>query len=154
MQIFTYNNRIRNGIVILINAILLLLVYYLFFVLSILIMDQWLIPAIGSVVFYFFWLFKHSKNISYNRCPLCNVMYSALNKGSTFTGRETSVSWGTYDTYSHTSETSKTITKHYNRRDKKTTEHVDNYLDHRMCALCGYQWDVDRTETEEHTVHY
>lgn len=154
MQIFTYNKIFTNGNVILINAIVLLIVYYLFFVLSILMMDQWLIPAVGAVVLYFFWLFRLSKNISYNRCPMCNVIYSALDKGSTFTGRETSVSWSTYDTYSHTSETSTTITKHYNRRDKKTTEHTDSYLDHRMCALCGYDWDVDRTETEEHTVHY
>ena len=149
MQIFTYNKGFTNGMVILINGIILLIVYYLFFVLSILLLDQWLIPAIGSVVLYFFWLFRLNKNIAYNRCPLCNVMYSALDKGSTFTGRKTTVTKGTYDTYSHTSGN----TKYYDRRDKKTTEHTDSYLDHRMCALCGYNWDVDREETEEHTVH-
>ncbi len=154
MQIFTYNKVFANGMVILINAIVLLIIYYVFFVFSILMMDQWLIPAVGSVVLYFFWLFRLSKNISYNRCPMCNVMYSALNKGSTHTGTKTNVSWGTYDVYSHTSESSTTITKHYDRRSKKTTETIDSYLDHRMCALCGYNWDVDRDETEENTKRY
>lgn len=158
MQIFTYNKIFTNGKVMLINALVLFIVYYLFFVLSILMMDQWLIPAIGSVALYFFWLLRLSKNILYNRCALCNVMYSALDKGSTFTGRKTNVTWGTWEkdkgTSSYVSGNTKQITHHSEIRDTKTTEHVDSYLDHLICALCGYDWDVDRTETKEHKVHY
>lgn len=157
-QIFTYNKIFTNGKVMLINALVLFIVYYLFFVLSILMMDQWLVPAIGSVALYFFWFLRLSKNVLYNRCALCNVMYSALDKGSTFTGRKTNVTWGTWEkdkgTSSYVSGNTKHITHHSEIRDTKTTEHVDSYLDHRICTLCGYDWDVDRTETNEHKVHY
>ena len=39
-------------------------------------------------------------------------------------------------------------------KPSKTTEYVASYLDHHMCALCGYKWDVDRKESEEHTTRY
>lgn len=41
------------------------------------------------------------------------------------------------------------VTHHYERRDKKDVKVLDHYLDHRTCAVCGYQWDVAVTETRE-----
>ena len=154
LQVFMFNPRFSNATVTLLIFALLFLVYYPFFILMILLMDQWLLPIIACLIFYGFWSFKYSMNIEYNRCPDCKVMYSALDKGSTFTGRKTTKMRGTYDVYKGTTETSTTITKNYERRNKVTTKHVDSYLDHRMCKLCGYKWDVDRDVTKEKTKHY
>ncbi len=154
MQFFMFNKSFHNGRVLLFNSIIYLIAIYLFFVIVVNMLDQWLIPAVGSLVVGFIWMAKHFKNISYNRCPACATMYSALDEGSTFTGQQKNVTWGTHDVYKGTTETSTTITRNYERRDTKTTETIDSYLDHRMCALCHYEWDVDRDETSEETEHY
>ncbi len=154
LQIFLFCKCLSNGTVILFSLIVMLVAYYLYFVLVILELDQWLIPLAGSLVFFIFWLRKLITDISYNRCPNCNSMYSALSEGSSFMGRKTTKTRGTYDVYKGTTETSTTITKKYERRDKLTTKHVDSYLDHRMCAMCGYKWDVDREEVDEKTKYY
>lgn len=85
-------------------------------------------------------------------------MYSAIDQGSTHTGRSKKVTWGTYDvykvnTYRETS-THKITTRHYETRDKKTISTTDKYLDHRLCGVCGYNWDIDRTEITETTKRY
>lgn len=151
INIFAFNRFFSNGLVFLFSFLVYATGAYLFFTYMIISMDQWIIPAIATIVVFALWVKLYFTRITYNRCPACNTMYSALDEGSTFTGRSTNVSWDTYDVYKGTTESSTTITKNYERRDKKTTETVDSYLDHRMCALCGYQWDVDRDETESHT---
>jgi hypothetical protein len=157
MQLFAFTRFFGNGMVKLINSLIYLAATYLFFVLMIIIMDQWLIPAIGSVLVFVLWWKRHISNISYNRCPYCHTMYSALDEGSTYKGQTENVTWGTYDVYkgssTHYSGDTKITTSNYDRRDKKTTEIIDHYLDHRMCARCSYQWDVDRDEKEKYTEH-
>ena len=155
MNFFAMTRFLTNGLVILINTILFAAISYLFFIYATIYIDQWLIPAIGTIVLFFFWEKKHTSNIAYNRCPSCNTLYSALDAGTTFKGRSKNVSWGTYDEYMGTSteyESNKRIdTKNYERRSKKTTEITENFLDHRTCSRCGYQWDVEREEVDKNT---
>ncbi|MCD4691868.1 MAG: hypothetical protein K8R79_03045, partial [Calditrichales bacterium] len=151
INIFAFNRFFSNGLVYLFSFLIYATAAYLFFTYMIIAMNQWIIPAIATIVVFVLYLKIYFSRIAYNRCPSCNVMYSALDEGSTFTGRTTNVSWGTYDIDKGTTETDTTITSHIERRSTKTTETVDSYLDHRMCALCGYKWDVDRDETESYT---
>ncbi len=153
LQLFTFPRILNNVIVILLNSIVILVAAYLAFVLLVFLEDGFFFVGIISLLTTVGLLLRNKSNILYNRCPSCHTMYSALGEGSTYTGRTTSVSWGTYDKYKGTTETDTTITKHYERRRTETTEDVDHYLDHRMCARCGYAWDVDREESEEHIVH-
>ncbi|NOX90637.1 MAG: hypothetical protein GXO77_16665 [Calditrichaeota bacterium] len=153
MQLFTFTRFFGNGMVKFISFLIYLSAAYLFFVYMILFLDQWVLPAIASVIVFGFWWKQHLSNISYNRCPSCRTMYSALNEGETYTGRSKNVTWGSYDVYKGKTETESTITHNYERRSKKTTEIIDHYLDHRMCARCGSRWDVDREEKESYTEH-
>ncbi len=152
-QFFMFTRVLGNGMVKLFNFFIFLAAMYLYFVYTVLVMDQWLIPAIGTIVAFIVWWKVHSKNLRYNRCPRCHTMYSAMDKGDTFTGRTRNVTWGTYDVYKGKTEsrssTQSVVTHHYERRDKKDVKVLDHYLDHRTCAVCGYQWDVAVTETRE-----
>lgn len=153
LQLFAFPRILGNGLVSILDTIVIFVAAYLAFILLIFIEDGFFF--IG-VIFFFTtigMILRNISNINYNRCPSCHTMYSALGEGSTYTGRTTSVTWGTYDVYKGTSETDTTITTHYEKRSTKTTEDVDHYLDHQMCARCGYNWDVDREESESRTAH-
>lgn len=154
LQMFIFSPRFSNPTVVIFSFVLTMIAYYAFFVILVLLLDQWLIPMIGSLVFSTYWLAKLFIAINYHRCPECKVMYSALDKGTTFTGRKTTQSSEVYDQYTGTTKTSTTIIRNYKRRKKVTTTHVDSYLDHRMCALCGYQWNVDREVVKEKSKTY
>lgn len=154
-QLFMFTKFLGNWQVKLVNFLIYLAASYFFFLYMTIIMDQWLIPAIGTVLTFVFWWRMYSTKITYNRCPSCNTMYSAIDEGSTFTGRTKHVTWGTYDVYKGTKETSTTRTKMYERRDKKEVELVDHYLEHRTCSVCGYKWDIQSEETaKKYTKHY
>lgn len=152
---FAFNRYFSNNTVKLLCYLVYLTAAYLFYVFMILIMDQWLVPAIMTFLGLGIWSTMYIVNIEYDRCPNCNTMYSALDKGSTFKGQSNKVSWGTYDDYRGTSThyrgNTKVITHNYDRYDEKTTTVSKRYLDHRTCARCGYQWSISRTETEEYT---
>ncbi len=154
-QLFMFTKFLGNWQVKLVNFLIYLSASYFFFLYMAIIMDQWLIPAIGTVLTFVFWWRMYSTKITYNRCPSCNTMYSAIDEGSTFTGRSKHVTWGTYDVYKGTKETSTTRTKMYERRDKKEVELVDHYLEHRTCSVCGHKWDIQSEETaKKYTKHY
>jgi hypothetical protein len=153
-QFFALTRFLNNGLVILINLIIYFAAAYLFFIYMVVTGEQWLVMAIASVLVFIFWTKRHYSNIMYNRCPACLTMYVALDEGSTFTGRSTTETMGTYEDYKGIQNLHGKNVHLYNIRDKKTTEHVDHYLDHRMCARCYYEWNVDRDESEEHTTHY
>ncbi len=160
---FAFSTRFSNETLKLISVPVYLVFAYIFFAFMILIMDQWLIPALLTLLCLGIWSSFYLMNLEYVRCPNCNTMYSALDKGSTFKGQSTSSTLGTYNVdKGTTSEVSSlgegrtltTTTRHYERRDKKTTTTVRRYLDHRTCYRCGYEWDISRTETEEQTDYY
>lgn len=157
-HVFMFWRKVDNATVVSINSTLFLLATYAFTLISINMLDQWVIPVAGSFGMFFLYVVRHARNISYNRCPMCHTMYSALDRGTTHTGRKVSTSWGTYDTYKGDTisyrGTTKVTTKNYERRDKKTTTTTDSYLDHRECGICGYDWDIDVEVTSEKTKHY
>ena len=77
-------------------------------------------------------------------------MHSALNKGSTLKGQSSSSIRGTYTVDKGISGN----THNYEIRDKETTTTTRRYLDHRTCFRCGHEWNIFRTESDEHTAHY
>lgn len=163
INLFAFSTRFSNGTLKLYAYLFYLPLSYVFFTFMILIMDQWLIPALITLLDLGIWTTIYISNLEYNRCPNCNTMHSALDKGTTFKGQSSSSTWGTYDVDKGTTrktvstghkKTLTTTTHHYERRDKKTTTTVRRYLDHRTCFRCGYEWDISRSETEEHTAHY
>lgn len=160
---FAFSTRFSNDTLKLYAYLFYLPFSYVFFTFMILIMDQWLIPALITLLDLGMWSTFYIMNLEYNRCPNCNTMHSALDKGTTFKGQSSSSTWGTYDVDKGTTRkttslgegrTLTTTTQHYERREKKTTTTVRRYLDHRTCFRCGYAWDISRTETDEHTAHY
>jgi len=150
-QFFALTRFLNNGLVILFNLIIYFAAAYLFFVYMVVTAEQWLVMAIASVLVFAFWSKRHFSNIMYNRCPACLTMYVALNEGSTYTGRSTTETMGRWKDFKKSTYSGNTRTDHYDIGNKMTTEHVDHYLDHRMCARCYYEWDVDRDESEEYT---
>ncbi|MEA1973730.1 MAG: hypothetical protein U9N34_10640, partial [Candidatus Cloacimonadota bacterium] len=41
----------------------------------------------------------------------------------------------------------KYINRNNNRQSKKTVETFDNYLDHRQCISCGYEWGIIKKQS-------
>lgn len=154
MILIGYFRLLGNFMVKLLNLIVLGLFSYIFFVFMMLMMNQWLTPAILAVPTFIFWWWKYKNNINYNRCPQCHTMNIALNRGTTFNGKSKSVSWGTYDVYKGRTETSDKIIDNYETRDQKTTTITKHYVDHRVCARCGHKWGVNREVSESHTKNY
>jgi len=153
-QFFALTRFLNNGLVILINLILYFIAAYLFFIFMVVTGEQWFVMAIATVLVFVFWAKRHYSNVLYNRCPACFAMYVAIDEGSSFTGRTTNETWGKWEKDKGYTYSGNTKTHHVELRDQKTTEHVDHYLDHRMCARCGCDWDVDRDESEEITKQY
>ena len=153
-QFFALTRFLNNGWVVLINLSIYFIAAYLFFVFMVVTGEQWFVMAIATVLVFVFWAKRHYSNVKYNRCPACFTMYSALDEGTSFKGRTTNESWGTWKKDKGYTYSGNTKTHHLEIRDQKTTEHVDYYLDHRMCARCGCDWDVDREEAEETTKQY
>lgn len=144
MLLISYFRLLDNGLVLFLNFLVYVSATYLFFVWMALLMNQFLTAAILSVITFAVWWYFYKHNIKYNRCPSCHTMNVGLSLGSTYHGRTSSVSWGTYDVYKGTTETSTQIIRNYERRDKKTTTYTDHYTDHRECISCGYRWGVQR----------
>jgi len=151
LQFFMFTRYFNNGIVGIVDTLIIIVASYFYLLFIFVVSDQWVLSLVASLVVTGILVKRHISNIWYNRCPACLTMYSAIDEGTTFTGRDTSVSWGTWTKDKGTTETSTTITHHTETRSTKTTKHVDHYLDHRMCARCYYEWDVDRDEEEEST---
>ncbi|HPD95927.1 MAG TPA: tetratricopeptide repeat protein [Tenuifilaceae bacterium] len=155
MMLINHFRLLGNGMVLLINFLLYGFIAYIFFVWMALLMNQFFIAALLSLISFGFWWRLYRKNIRYNRCPSCHTMNVGLDRGSTYHGRSSSVTWGTYDVYKGTTETSTQIIHNYERRDKKTTTYTDHYTDHRECINCGYEWGVSRNESAgSETKHY
>jgi len=153
LQLFTFTSVLNNGIVILLSTIVIFVAAYLSFILLIFIEDGFFFIGLIFILVLVAMMLRNKSNIQYNRCPSCHTMYSALGEGSTYTGRTTSVTWGTYNVDKGITGSGSNKIQHIEQRSKKTTEDVDHYLDHRLCASCGYNWDVDREESEEYTEH-
>ncbi|MGE0079560.1 MAG: tetratricopeptide repeat protein [Bacteroidales bacterium] len=155
MMLINHFRLLGNGMVLFVNFLLYITIAYIFFVWMALLMNQFFIAALLSLISFGFWWHFHRKNIRYNRCPACHTMNVGLDGGSSYHGRSSSVSWGTYDVYKGKTETSTQITHNYERRDKKTTTYTDHYTDHRECVNCGYEWGVSRDESAgSETRHY
>jgi len=145
-----------NGLVKFFNFILLTAFMYFFYLVLTLyiILDQFLVIAIFTLIPWYIFASWNNKNVNYNRCPNCHTMWSAADKGSTHTGTEESTAWKARDVYTGTSTSGNVETKHYNRHWDEEITTTENYLDHRKCQMCGYEWDVHRAETGKHTVRH
>jgi Zn-finger nucleic acid-binding protein len=145
-----------NGLVKFFNFILLTAFMYFFFLVLTLfiILDQFIIIAIFTLVPWFIFMKRNNSNINYNRCPRCHTMWSAADKGSTHTGTEESTAWKKRDVDKGTTETSTERIKHIERHWDEEVTTTENYLDHRKCQNCGYEWDVHRRETSKHTIQH
>ena len=145
-----------NGLVKFINFLLLTGFMYLFFLVLTLnvILDQFILVVIFTLFPWFIYVRRNSSTINYNRCPRCHTMWSADDKGSTHTGTEHSRAWKTRDVYKGSSTSGNVTTKHYDRHHDEEITTTENYLDHRKCQNCGFEWDVHRAETSKHTVRH
>ena len=145
-----------NGLVKFINFLLLTLFMYFFFLVLTLfvILDQFLVIAIFTLIPWFIFMRRNNSNISYNRCPRCHTMWSAADKGSTHTGTEESTAWKQRDVYKGSTTSGNVTTKNYDRHHDEEITTTENYLDHRKCVNCGYEWDVHRAETSKHTIQH
>jgi len=145
-----------NGLVKFINFILLTAFMYFFFLVLVLymILTQFLIMAIFTLIPWFIYIKCNNSTINYNRCPRCHTMWSAEDKGSTHTGTEKSRAWKTRDVYKGSTTSGNVTTKHYDRHNDEEITTKESYLDHRKCQNCGYDWDVNRVETSKHTIKH
>jgi hypothetical protein len=145
---FSMTRFLPNFMVMVINTIVFFIVSYFFFLYATLFIDSWVLPLVGTIVMFIFWIRLHLEDIRYYRCPRCHTMYSGLSAGTTFKGRSKNITVGTYDKYLKTtthyedSGHTRVDTKHYETRPTITTSVTDNYLNHRTCSRCFYQWDV------------
>lgn len=138
---------LKNGMVLLLGFVVYALATYLFFVWIALLMNEIFMAALFSLIAFSFWWYLYRRNINYNRCPSCHAVNIGLDKGSTYHGRTSTTQWDTFDVYKGKTETSTTITHHYERHDRKTTSYTDHYTDHRECMNCGHRWGVQRTRS-------
>ncbi|MBN1970775.1 MAG: hypothetical protein JXR48_10585 [Candidatus Delongbacteria bacterium] len=154
MCFFTYNSFFSNGWVKFFNFFIMLGFYYIFYLMTVMATDSWF--WVGLFVFgvFFFWSYVNNSSIDYNRCPACRTMHSGIDEGTSFKGRVTNTSWGTYDIDKGTSIQGNTKVHTIERRSQKTVTKTDHFLDHRSCARCGYKWDVKRTEEKSTTTKY
>jgi len=145
-----------NGLVKFINFLLLTLFMYFFFLVLTLnvILEEFLVIAIFTIIPWFIFMRRNNSNINYNRCPSCHTMWSADDKGSTHTGTEESTALKARDVYTGTTRSGNTETKHYTRHHDEEITTTENYLDHRKCQNCGFEWDVHRAETSKHTIQH
>ncbi len=150
MQVFTYNRVFANGFVKFVNFLLMFLATYMFFLFAVTIMDIWFLPLIAFLGTVIFWYIIHSHFVEYDRCPSCHTMYSALDKGSTKTGKSKSTSYEHKEKdLGYRSRIEGNIEyreHHYQTWSEKTTDIYQHSLDHRSCALCGYEWDIALSE--------
>lgn len=145
-----------NGLVKFINFILLTAFMYFFFLVLTLyvILDQFLVIAIFTLIPWFIYVKRNNSTINYNRCPNCHTMWSAEDKGSTHTGTDKSRAWKARDVYKGSTTSGNVTTKHYDRHWDEEITTTESYLDHRKCQNCGYDWDVQRQESSKHTVKH
>lgn len=154
MILISYAQSLSNSTVKIINWFTYISITYVFFVWMVLLMDQLFIPVIMVVITFIFWWRRYRYNINYNRCPDCHTMNVGISDGSTFRGTTTNTSWGTHDVYKGETHSGNVTTRHFERRDTKTTETIKHFTDHRCCVRCGYLWGIDREETSTSTKHY
>jgi len=158
LNFFAMTRFLPNFGVIIINTLIYLFVSYMFFLYATQYVESWLIPAIGTIVMYAFFIKEHISNINYNRCPSCHTIYASIDKGSTFKGRTRKFSVGTYDKDLGTTvdyERNKRITtSHYERRAKLTTTTTEKSVDHLKCSQCGYNWDIYVEEETKSTKYF
>ena len=151
LQFFTFTRYLNNGLVVMIDSLIIIIASYFYLLYTFVVFDQWVLAVIATFVVTGILVQRHASNIWYNRCPNCFTMYSAIDEGTTYTGRDTNVTWGTWTKNVGMTETEYAKIYHTQTRSTKTTNTVDHYLDHRMCARCYYEWDVNRDEEEEGT---
>jgi len=145
-----------NLIVKFINFILLTFFMYLFFLILTLYIafDQFLIMLIFTLIPWFIFIKWNNSNVNYNRCPRCHTMWTASDQGSTHTGTNKSKKWKSRDVYKGENRSGNTKTKHYERHWDEEITTKENYLDHRRCQNCGYEWDVERVETSKEIIKH
>ncbi len=150
--IFAFMKFFPNGFVKFLNFIFLTVIYYaafLFLTLHI-VLTQPLIMAIGAIFCYIIYVKWNYKTISYNRCPRCHGMWTASGRGTTKTGE-------TQETQKVERLVDKGVRNrvhHYDQHwDDEVTTH-EHFKDHRKCRVCGYDWDVDRTESSKETNYH
>ena len=145
-----------NGFVKFFNFILLTAFMYFFFLVLTLnvILDQFILVVIFTLFPWYIYVRRNNSNINYNRCPRCHTMWSADDKGSTHTGTEKSRAWKQRDVDKGTTTSGNVRTKHIDRHWDEEITTTENYLDHRKCQNCGFEWDVHRAETSKHTVRH
>ena len=122
---------------------------YVFFLLISLHMihDQHWLNVILLVIVLFLSFGVINRRILYHRCPSCHSFFKAEDLGSDVIGKTHVTEHKHQDVYKGTRETSTQIIKEYERKHytEKTTE-LD-VEDHRMCTICEFEWEVNRTKT-------
>jgi hypothetical protein len=129
---------------------LMYLLFYLWFLTFFIHFDSkqpliYFIICIGLAVYYTIVI---RGRIAYHRCPNCHTVYSASHEGTDLLGVRKLVTRVTNNVFTGTTESSDTITHHYEKRSHDEVKTEKTFADKRKCHHCGYSWSVERKETK------
>lgn len=156
MHLVATRRKFSNGTVSLITSLIHFALYYFYLlVLALLVMYESVWLAIVGVLVVGTWTWRNNQSrITYNRCPNCHAMWAASDKGSTLVNQWFSTARVSRDVYKGTRTEGfmqpKKVRYYERQHGTKTTENRD-YTDHRQCTECGYNWDVQRSESKTTT---
>ena len=150
MRLLALIRPLSNGLVLTFSYLINLVLNYIYFIylISHVITEDYIFTA---VVMLFMLVVGHRRirnRILYYRCPNCHLMWTALDQGSDVVGKKhiTENKSETRLTGDYTSSSGQRVKEYtrYHWKERKTEKQI---RDHRQCNNCGYNWDVERTET-------
>lgn len=150
MRLLALIRPLPNGIVLIVSYLFNLLLNYIYFIylISHVITEDYIFTAVVMLIMLVIGHRRIRGRILYYRCPNCHLMWTAKDQGSDVVGK-THITENKSDTRltgDYTSASGQRVKEYtrYHWKERKTEKQI---RDHRQCNNCGYNWDVERTET-------
>ena len=150
MKLFAIIRPLSNGVVLILSYLVNLAFNYIYFIylISHVITEDYIFTSIVMLIMLVIGHRRIRGRILYYRCPNCHLMWTAMDKGSAVVGK-THITENKSDTRltgDYTSASGQRVKEYtrYHWKERKTEKQIKDY---RQCNNCGYNWDVERTET-------
>ena len=130
-RLFTLVKSLSNKQVTTLTMIVSAIVYYFYFLVLALQIDNTLLVLFLSALFFFLWNSRLRARLNYYRCPNCRYMFTMGYHGTRFAGKPVD------------RESPKDVFKNIDMTPG-TIFHLE--CNTRMCARCGYNRDLERNE--------
>ena len=126
---------LNNGLIILIGLILTITLNYIYFIFitAHVIKEEYWFTIIIMIIILVLSVRKITGRVNYHRCPQCRTMWTTEDKGTELKGKTHKTQNKSQTKYSHTTETSDTITRHYKTEKWKERSTEKQLTDHRYC---------------------